>query len=107
MTQIDYASLDAEDIEAAASAVTKLPELQQSAPMSATKSGRRPARTDEQRLAAAQKSVESLQAKVIATRDRMRRELVEDLYRKHAISEVAGDPSEHRRLASLRAKLGM
>lgn len=107
MTQIDYASLDAEDSEAAASAAMKWPEEQQPALRSTARPGRKAPLTDEQRLVAAQKSVESLQAKVVANRDRMRRELVEDLYRKHSISEFTGDPSEHQRLASLRAKLGL
>lgn len=108
MTQIVYASLDAEDSEATASAATKWPEQQQQPVLIApAKPKRKAPLTDEQRLVAAQKSVESLQARVVANRDRMRRELVEDLYRKHLISEVTGDPSEHQRLASLRAKLGL
>jgi len=108
MSQIDYASLDAEDSEAAASAAMERPERPQQPVLTSTAKPKRKAPlTDEQRLVAAQKSVESLRAKVVANRDRMRRELIEDLYRKYSISEVTGDPSEHQRLASLRAKLGL
>ena len=108
MTQFDYASLDAEDSEATVSAALEpFEQHRQPAPILIVKPGRKAPLTDEQRLVAAQKSVQSLQTKVVATRDRMRRELVEDLYRKHSISEVAGDPSEHQRLTSLRKKLGL
>lgn len=107
MIEFDYASLDAEDSGSTASAALEPVEQQQLALTLIAKPGRKAPLTDEQRLVAAQKSVESLHTKVLANRDRMRRELVDDLYRKHSIGEIAGDPSEHQRLTSLRKKLGL
>jgi hypothetical protein len=68
---------------------------------------RKAPKSAEQLLAEAEKRTGILRAKVIANRDRLRMELIDDLYAKYGVDAVHDDRSEQKRLATLRAKLGL
>lgn len=75
--------------------------------VSVPKPSKRRLKSDDERLADALASVETLQAKVVAVRDEKRLALIEELYTKHSIQPMAGDASEAKRLAKLRQQLGL
>lgn len=75
--------------------------------VSLPKPSKRRLKSDDERLAEALASVETLQAKVVAVRDEKRLALIEELYAKHSIQHMAGDASEAKRLAKLRQQLGL
>jgi hypothetical protein len=68
---------------------------------------RKTPKSDDQLLADTEKRIGLLRKKVLATRDKQRLELVDDLYVKYGVKAVANDMSERKRLTSLREKLGL
>ncbi|TFD56982.1 hypothetical protein E3T43_08645 [Cryobacterium sp. Hh7] len=71
------------------------------------KPSRKPPKTVEQLLAAAEKRTGMLRTKVIANRDKQRMELIDELYVKYGVEATTGDVSESERIVELRAKLGL
>ena len=68
---------------------------------------RRKPKTVEEQLAEALARARALKEKVAEQRDRQRISLVEDLYKRYDIDEIADDPAERQRIAALRRELGL
>lgn len=68
---------------------------------------RRPPRSVEERLLAAEKVTGVLREKVAAQREKLRGVLIAELYETYGVEEFREDPTEALRIQELRARLGL